>query len=211
MLTGAGEKSFVAGADINELAVLTPADGKEHARAGSAVFDSIEQLGKPVIAADQRVRARRRLRAGDGVHDAPRVRHRASRPARDQPRDHPGLRGQPAAAAAGRQGPRARDPADRRHDAGAARAYEIGLVNRVVPAAELLTEAKKLAADTGRRRRRIAVRYILEAVHAGLEMPLAQAQYLETTLFGARRVHRGHARRHARVPREARRREWKGR
>ena len=51
VLTGAGEKSFVAGADINELAVQTPVEGKEHARRGQQIFDAIEQLGKPVIAA----------------------------------------------------------------------------------------------------------------------------------------------------------------
>ena len=51
VITGAGEKSFVAGADIKELATLTPTAGREHARAGQAVFDIIEQLGKPVIAA----------------------------------------------------------------------------------------------------------------------------------------------------------------
>src|SRR5690606_15337596 len=51
VLTGAGDKSFVAGADINELAVLSPAEGQRHARRGQAVFDLIEHLGKPVIAA----------------------------------------------------------------------------------------------------------------------------------------------------------------
>src|SRR5690242_20942829 len=51
VLTGAGEKSFVAGADINELAVQTPTSGREHALAGQHVFDLIENLGKPVIAA----------------------------------------------------------------------------------------------------------------------------------------------------------------
>src|SRR5213595_3883947 len=51
ILTGAGEKSFVAGADINELAVQTPISGREHALAGQHVFDLIEQMGKPVIAA----------------------------------------------------------------------------------------------------------------------------------------------------------------
>src|SRR3954468_220170 len=50
-LTGAGEESFVAGADINELAVQTPTGGREHALAGQHVFDVIENLGKPVIAA----------------------------------------------------------------------------------------------------------------------------------------------------------------
>src|SRR5687767_11616922 len=51
VITGAGEKSFVAGADINELAILSPAEGQLHARKGQAVFDQIEHLGKPVIAA----------------------------------------------------------------------------------------------------------------------------------------------------------------
>src|SRR5256886_8961229 len=51
ILTGAGEKSFVAGADINELAVQTPISGREHALRGQHVFDLIENLGKPVIAA----------------------------------------------------------------------------------------------------------------------------------------------------------------
>jgi enoyl-CoA hydratase len=51
VLTGAGDKSFVAGADINELAALSPVAGQEHARHGQQIFDAIEQLGKPVIAA----------------------------------------------------------------------------------------------------------------------------------------------------------------
>src|SRR5262245_35861894 len=51
VLTGAGEKSFVAGADINELAVQTPVQGKEHARRGQQIFDAIGTMGKPVIAA----------------------------------------------------------------------------------------------------------------------------------------------------------------
>src|SRR5471030_259397 len=51
VLTGAGAKSFVAGADINELAVQTPTSGREHALTGQQVFDLIETMGKPVIAA----------------------------------------------------------------------------------------------------------------------------------------------------------------
>jgi enoyl-CoA hydratase len=66
---------------------------------------------------------------------------------------------------------------------GAQRAYEIGLVNRVVPAAELMAEAKKLA-HTLAAKAPIAVRYILDAVHHGLDTPFAQAEYLETSLFG---------------------------
>src|SRR5262249_56496128 len=51
IVTGAGEKSFVAGADINELAVQTPTGGREHGLTGQHVFDLIENMGKPVIAA----------------------------------------------------------------------------------------------------------------------------------------------------------------
>src|SRR3954469_8235856 len=50
ILTGAGEKSFVAGADINELAVQSPTSGREHAVSGQHVLDLVEQMGKPVIA-----------------------------------------------------------------------------------------------------------------------------------------------------------------
>src|SRR5215470_14222352 len=51
VITGAGPKSFVAGADINELAVQTPTSGRDHALTGQHVFDLVEHLGKPVIAA----------------------------------------------------------------------------------------------------------------------------------------------------------------
>src|ERR1017187_3545882 len=51
VITGAGEKSFVAGADITELAVQTPVGGRDHARRGQKLFDRIERFGKPVIAA----------------------------------------------------------------------------------------------------------------------------------------------------------------
>src|SRR6185503_7934521 len=51
IVTGSGEKSFVAGADINELAVQSPTSGREHALTGQHVFDLIENMGKPVIAA----------------------------------------------------------------------------------------------------------------------------------------------------------------
>ena len=84
----------------------------------------------------------------------------------------------------------------------AQRAYEIGLVNRVVPAAELLAEAKKLA-HTLASKAPIAVRYILEAVHQGLDGPLAAGQFLETALFGAIASSDGHEGRHEGVSREA--------
>ena len=51
IVTGAGEKAFVAGADISELAERSPIDGKEYALRGQRVFDLVENLGKPVVAA----------------------------------------------------------------------------------------------------------------------------------------------------------------
>ena len=51
VITGAGEKAFIAGADIGELAKLTPVDGREHALRGQAIVARLENLGKPVIAA----------------------------------------------------------------------------------------------------------------------------------------------------------------
>jgi len=62
-------------------------------------------------------------------------------------------------------------------------AHRLGLVNRVVPAADLMAEAKKLAATLAAKAP-VAIRYILEAVHKGVEMPFAQAQVFEATLFG---------------------------
>ncbi len=65
----------------------------------------------------------------------------------------------------------------------AADAERVGLVNRVVPAADLLAEAKKLAHQLARNAP-IATRYILEAINKGLEMPFAEACVFEATLFG---------------------------
>jgi enoyl-CoA hydratase/carnithine racemase len=65
----------------------------------------------------------------------------------------------------------------------AAEAYRIGLVNRVVPAADVMAEARKVAVTLAMKAP-IAIRYILEAVNKGVEMPFAQAQVFEATLFG---------------------------
>jgi enoyl-CoA hydratase len=66
---------------------------------------------------------------------------------------------------------------------GAEEAARVGLVNRVVPAADLLTEARKLAAELADRAP-VATRYIINAINAGLEMPFAEACVHEATLFG---------------------------
>jgi enoyl-CoA hydratase len=65
----------------------------------------------------------------------------------------------------------------------AAEAYRIGLVNRVVPPAELLPASRQLARSLAEKPP-IAVRYLLEAVAEGLDLPLAAAEQVEATLFG---------------------------
>ena len=92
ILTGAGEKAFVAGADIAEFRTFTPVRRARFARKGQATLDLIENLGKPVDRGRERLRARRRLRARDGLHAARRVEEREAGPARGEPRRHSGLR-----------------------------------------------------------------------------------------------------------------------
>jgi enoyl-CoA hydratase len=183
ILTGAGEKSFVAGADISELAVLTPAQGKEHARHGQRIFDAIEQLGKPVIAAINGFA----LGGGCELAMACTMRLAAETARMGQPEINlgiiPGYAGSQRLPRLVGKG-RALELLLTGDMIGAPRAYEIGLVNQVVPAAELMAAARKLA-HTLAGKAPIATRYIIEAVNAGMDMPLAQGQFLETSLFGA--------------------------
>ncbi|MGE0461150.1 MAG: enoyl-CoA hydratase-related protein [Vicinamibacterales bacterium] len=183
VLTGAGEKAFVAGADINELAVLTPAQGKEHARHGQRVFDRIEQLGKPVIAAINGFA----LGGGCELAMACTLRVAADTARLGQPEINlgiiPGYAGSQRLPRLVGKG-RALEILLTGDMISAQRAYEIGLVNQVVPAVELMAAAKTLAAALAGKAP-IATRYIIEAVNQGLEMPLGQGQFLETALFGA--------------------------
>lgn len=182
IVTGAGEKAFVAGADINELAVLTPAQGKEHARRGQLVFNAIERLGKPVVAAINGFA----LGGGCELAMACTMRLAADTARLGQPEINlgivPGYAGSQRLPRLVGKG-RALEMLLTGDTISAERAWQIGLVNRVVPAAELLTEAKKLAATLASKAP-IAARYILELVHEGAEMAFDQAQFLETTLFG---------------------------
>lgn len=208
ILTGAGEKAFVAGADINELAALTPAAGKEHARAGQRVLDLVEQLGKPVIAAVNGFA----LGGGCELAMACTLRIAADTARFGQPEINlgivPGYAGSQRLPRLVGRG-RALELLLTGEMISAQRAYEIGLVNRVVPAADLLPEARRLAAGLAAKAP-VAVRYILEAVHAGLDMPLAQAQALETALFGTI-ASTEDAREGTRAFLEKRQAAWKGR
>lgn len=182
ILTGAGEKSFVAGADINELAALSPVEGQGHARRGQLIFDAVEQMGKPVIAAINGFA----LGGGCELAMACTMRIAADTARFGQPEINLGLL--PGYAGSQRL-PRlvgksiAMEILLTGDMVSAARAYEIGLVNRVVPAAELMAEATKLAQALAAKAP-IAVRFIIEAVNQGLESPFAVGAYLETTLFG---------------------------
>ena len=182
VLTGAGEKSFVAGADINELSVLTPAAGREHAATGQHVLDVVEHLGKPVIAAINGYA----LGGGCELAMACTIRIAAETAKLGQPEINlgliPGYAGTQRLSRIVGRGP-ALELLLTGDQISAADALRLGLVNRVVSAAELMTEAKKLAATLASKPP-IAARYILEAVHKGLEMPFPQAQVFEATLFG---------------------------
>ena len=182
VLTGAGEKAFVAGADINELAVQTPTSGREHALKGQHVLDLIENLGKPVIAAINGFA----LGGGCELAMACTLRVAADTARLGQPEIAlgllPGYAGtQRLARLVGRGRAMALIltgapiPADE--------ALRIGLVNRVVPAAEVMAAAGALAAELAKSAP-IAMRYIINAINKGSEMPFAEACQYEATLFG---------------------------
>lgn len=182
IITGAGEKAFVAGADINELAVQTPAGGREHALKGQHVLDLIENLGKPVIAAINGYA----LGGGCELAMACTLRVAADTARLGQPEINlgiiPGYAGtQRLARLVGRG--RALEVLLTGDQLSASDAHRIGLVDRVVPAAELMAEARKLGAALAAKAP-IAVRYIIDAVTKGLQMPFAEAQIYEATLFG---------------------------
>jgi enoyl-CoA hydratase len=182
VVTGAGDKAFVAGADINELAVLTPTAGREHALAGQHVFDVIENLGKPVIAAINGYA----LGGGCELAMACTLRIAADTARLGQPEINlgiiPGYAGTQRLARLVGTG-KALEIILTGAPIGAAEAERIGLVNRVVPAGELMTEAKKLAAQLAAQAP-VAVRYIIAAINKGVEMPFADGAVFEATLFG---------------------------
>jgi enoyl-CoA hydratase len=182
ILTGAGEKSFVAGADINELAVQSPTGGREHALAGQHVFDLIENMGKPVIAAVNGYA----LGGGCELAMACTLRIAADTAMIGQPEialglipGYAGTQRLPRLVGKGR----AMEMILTGAPITAAEAQRIGLVNRVVPAAQLMDEAKKLAAQLAASAP-VAMRYIVNAINKGVEIGFAEACQYEATLFG---------------------------
>jgi enoyl-CoA hydratase len=182
VLTGAGEKSFVAGADINELALQTPTGGREHALAGQQVLDLIENLGKPVIAAINGFA----LGGGCELAMACTLRVAADSAKLGQPEIGLGL--MPGYAGTQRLSrlvgkSKAMEMCLTGAPISADEALRIGLVNRVVPAADLTAETLKLAGHLARSAP-IALRYIISAINKGTEMPFGEACQYEATLFG---------------------------
>ncbi len=182
ILTGAGEKAFVAGADINELAVQTPLEGKEKSVRGQNILDLIENLAKPVIAAVNGYA----LGGGCELAMACTLRVASENARFGQPEVKlgiiPGYAGTQRLARLVGKG-RALEMILTGEQVTAQEAYRIGLVNQVVPAKELAAAARGLA-EKMTANAPIAVQFALEAVNRGMEMTLQEGELLEATLFG---------------------------
>jgi enoyl-CoA hydratase/carnithine racemase len=182
VITGAGEKAFIAGADINELATQSPTSGRDHAMRGQHVLDLIENLGKPVIAAINGYA----LGGGCELAMACTIRIAADSAKLGQPEINlglvPGYAGTQRLARLIGAG-RALELLLTGDPITAQEAHRLGLINRVVLAGNLLSEARTLAAALATKAP-IAARYIIDAVHKGLQMSFSDAQVFEATLFG---------------------------
>jgi enoyl-CoA hydratase len=182
VLTGDGERAFVAGADIAELARMSPTDARQVAQRGQAVCDLIEGLGKPVIAAINGFA----LGGGCELAMACTLRVAAETAKIGQPEINlgiiPGFGGTQRLPRLVGTGSALEllltgDPIT------AADAYRLGLVNRVVPADQVMNEAHALAKSLAGKPP-VAVRYILDAVRAGMQMSLVDGCDYEASLFG---------------------------
>src|SRR6478672_10689675 len=182
ILTGEGQKAFVAGADIGELSKHTTVSAKEYTHKGQAVLDLIENLGKPVIACINGFA----LGGGCELAMACTMRLASDNAKLGQPEVKLGI----MAGYGGTQRlPRlvGKGIAMQMVLAGemisAQEAHRIGLVNEVLPSAELIPRAEAIAAKIIANAP-LAVQYAMEAVNKGMEMTLAEGLYLEATLFG---------------------------
>jgi enoyl-CoA hydratase len=182
ILTGAGSKAFVAGADIQELAQQSPREGREYARYGQELFSRIENLGKPVLAAINGYA----LGGGCEIALACTMRFAASTAKFGQPEVNlgiiPGYGGtQRLARLVGRG--KAQELILTGDLIDAAEAHRIGLVNRVFAPEELVAGTQAVA-ETILSRGPLAIRYALDAIRRGLNMPLEDGLDFEATLFG---------------------------
>src|SRR5437763_12884416 len=183
ILTGSGEKSFVAGADIGELQKNNPVEAKEYTHRGQAVLDLIENLGKPVIACingfalgggcEIAMACTMRLASDNAKLGQPEVKLGII-PGYGGTQRLPRLVGKGIAMQLLLTGEMVT----------AQEAHRIGLVNEVVPAAELTPRAEAIAQKVIANGP-LAVQYTMEAVNKRMETPLAEGLYIEAVLFGA--------------------------
>jgi enoyl-CoA hydratase len=182
ILTGSGEKAFVAGADINELAQQTPLGGQATALRGQGIFGRLETLGKPSIAAING------FALGGGCELALSCTIRiASRTARlGQPEVKlgilPGYGGSQRLARLCGKGV-AQELILTGDIIGAEEALRIGLLSRLTEPGDLLSSAESIARKIIANAP-LAVKYSMEAIERGMEMPQEQGLFLEATLFG---------------------------
>jgi enoyl-CoA hydratase len=182
ILTGSGEKAFVAGADINELAQQTPVGGKEFSLFGQGVFHQLETMGKPSICAING------FALGGGCELALSCSIRlASKTAKlGQPEVKlgilPGYGGSQRLARLCGKG-FAHELCLTGELINAEEAQRIGLVNHIYEPAELQPAAEAMAKKIIEKAP-LAVKYCMEAIERGVEMPQEEGLFLEATLFG---------------------------
>ncbi len=179
ILTGAGDKSFIAGADINEVATDTPVQAEEKTRRGQHLMDLIENLGKPVVAAingfalgggcEAALACTIRLAVESAKFGLPEVKLGII-PGYGGTQRLPRLIGKGVALQLILSGAMI----------DAQEAYRVGLVNEVVPKAELIGRAEAILNQIGANAP-LSVRYALEAVNKGMETSLAEGLVLEST------------------------------
>jgi enoyl-CoA hydratase/carnithine racemase len=182
ILTGSGDKAFIAGADIGELSKNDAVTGKEYTHRGQSVLDLIENLGKPVIAAingfalgggcELAMACTMRLASENAKLGQPEVKLGII-PGYGGSQRLPRLVGKGLAMQLVLTG----------EMISAQEAHRIGLVNEITAAAELIPRAeaiaKKIIANAP-----LAVQYAMEAVNHGIETTLSEGLYLEAALFG---------------------------
>ena len=182
ILTGAGDKAFIAGADISELAHVTAFEAKQSSRFGQEVLDLIEDLGKPVIAAVNGFA----LGGGCEAAMACTIRIAAEHAQFGQPEVKLGLvpggggtQRLPRLVGKGRALQLILSGAM----ISAQEAYRIGLVNEIVPTADLITRAEEILKQISANAP-IAVKFALEVTNKGLETSQSVGLLLEASYFG---------------------------
>ena len=183
VLTGAGDKSFVAGADIGEMSTLTKAEGEAFGKTGNDVFRKIETFPIPVIAAVNGFA----LGGGCEISMSCDIRICSENAIFGQPEVGlgitPGFGGTQRLARIVGPG-KAKQLIYTARNIKAAEAYRIGLVNNVYPIEELIPAAKKLASIIAANAP-IAVRNCKKAINDGLQVDMDQAIVVEEKAFGS--------------------------